>query len=382
MNKSLKNYAFAIVLLIIIFILITINFPDLNVIDNSDNIRKAAESVPQDLELRESSKDMSSLTSSVEEKPYILSCDPKKSKNLFEQLLEISDIYFLNSSIDEAEKRIALAKDYESRLTYILGGVYSGEFNVLDSLIELRNESTSSNLLDWNILNECSKTGKNQLCSNKLLNEIKTNLSANSAAWIAYGSIAIEAGNTEGIIESFQNIISAPNFNEYYSENVQLFDRVLEKHGASNSVLRYEQAFGKYAGASMPVYISTIVKFCRELSLEQSAIDLLCLEVGKRVATSSKSFVFESLGSTLQTTYYSKHNNKKAVEQVKHQQIKSRYYDRELKAKADTLSKYDMNLLAFAAQSVMEYGDIKANKVIIEEAIRLSSDKNYNPCQT
>jgi len=384
MNRK-RNHVFIILLLIIIFILVGWNFSHDNVdIESIGAAQKSEVKVLTSLEQDQPSQEFKNGNESSGKEVItdkILDC----GKEAFEEeqiklLKEFSDSKKLLSELKNKSS-------FSSKLAYIINNISTNANKAktteeireyLTPFQELINLPDNPKLAHLLRLSQCHLGGQGNQCSDKMISEAKENNSSNAALWFQIAIIESSKGNSEQLIEALRHVISAPNFDSYWSDNMYSYNKSLEEIGISNNSTRMLLTIGMDAASQIAPF-GKLLKFCSSQSPVNAEVAEICLAVGNRLFSSSKTFMHKSIGISLQKATYSALEDKINLKKVSDSPWQSDTYTDEF-FDALQLAVFDQELAGYWFSQLQTFGEVKTNELLIEEAIRLSSDPDYNPC--
>ncbi|WP_196138336.1 hypothetical protein [Aliikangiella sp. G2MR2-5] len=233
-------------------------------------------------------------------------------------------------------------------------------------------------LLYWEILKNCS-IELTPSCEDNLIAESLSAHKDNAKAWLLYSSLQIQKNDVVQVVESLKAFLSAPDYRDYLGEKLSLYSR------AMNDLSRYSEneigltVLGVHAANELPAY--QFANWCKENSSINVEFSELCLRVGERIAADSTSGIERVLGNNLQNDIYATLGNQEMANSYKNkaEEVLAAISGEDY-SKVFNLALYDHSLFQYWSQALINYGEIEAHALLVEEAVRRSSDPAYNPC--
>lgn len=299
---------------------------------------------------------------------FIISCESSKT---YEE--------HLNEFKNNAQNHLKSFKDStvkEHKLAYILSNTNAKELSRVESLKKFVDEFPQSKLGNWMLLTACGALESNR-CDDSLELDAITENGDNAALWFNIANLRAKRNDIEGVVGAIQEGLTAPHYNEYWSEQVALVENVLQ----DTTPLSYiERVIGAMEVAGGGIWHADVLDFCREHS---NRVDIAeaCLGLGEKLAKTSKTIILKIFGLAIQDSFYKAHNNDSELVALREQTDKlNEWLTGKSWAKANKLKLYDENLTRGWIEKVKSEGELAASEYVIEEALRLSRDNNYNPC--
>ncbi|HFB67044.1 MAG TPA: hypothetical protein ENJ60_16035 [Aeromonadales bacterium] len=314
-------------------------------------------------------------TLSTEEKIYILTCDEKDAENkkrVMEQFQK-TDLFG-----NESMQKFKQSQNENERLFYILNNQKITETERLLLLKDFVNQHVDNKLSQWRMIVSC--TSQISLCDERIEQSAIESDGNNAALWLNIAALRMEKKDREGSLVALEKSASLPFFNDYFSEEMSLYEQVAINNGYPD----YEEivlgSIGTYATTPI-AKMDEIVNLCEKKSKNQLEIANLCIRVGENIQHYGQSYFSHVLGLALLEKVFQAQGNTLELENIK---IKK---DNLMKnawsgnfAKAMELTLFDRQLLQDWYEAWKQQGEIYAQHYVIEEAIRLSKNPDYNPC--
>ena len=323
---------------------------------------------------------ISSQDEESEEEPYIIECKNDAPKWHDLDFTE-EESERLQSELNKQIELLRESEDLDDQLVYALSAKGLKTENIVKILKNILENEPNHELANWNLLNICvgHADSKNSICEKELAEDLIEANRHNAMVWLNVLTKKNANENIDETIHALSQIISAPVFEEYYSEHIDLYDRVMTRNNSMTSLQRSIAAIGFAAANPLPSF-ARLTRFCSTYSKERNDILTLCLQVGKRMSNSSRTTLTKAIGDSLQKTSYQILGDEESAVEVEKTHINNQIWGNEQLHKAINLQKYDSQLSEQWYRNLISYGEMKAFDILIEDAIRLSADENYNPC--
>lgn len=382
MPKKMKFFLILFLILALAFVLMQFKASSTVLVDNiSNELIKKSVNIPKNESKKKEVEALQTEPPNTNEtqESYIVVCEEfnqEDFQDIFEQ--EMEQFY---SDLEEFEEIIKDANDIDSQLISTLFLDTSEPDQVIKQLLEIVKVQPEHKLANWNILTFCASqlSTDNKNCSEQVINDAIESDSLNAPSWLNVAAIRIEQHDDTQAIQAMKHLISEPNFNEYYGAHIGLIDRVLEREGAMSRRQRNMASIGFAAAASLPSY-GSINKFCTDEGKNRGELALLCLSVGERMMNSGQTIITQVVGWHIKKFAYKNLKEVELLKEFEKEHPKYKYHENLHWKKANQLLNYDSELAELWFNNLITYGEIKAYDIVIEEAIRLSEDENYNPC--
>ncbi len=270
------------------------------------------------------------------------------------------------------------SRQSEDKLAYSIIDLDVGEEARLERLKDFINTHPDNKLANWSLIVECGAKVDN--CDISQENTAIATDPNNGALWLNIAILRAQNRDVEGTINALNHVVDAPLFNEYYGEHISLFEQALLSAGEENNTQTKVTAIGEtsaiYSGSYTP-----IVNFCRKNSKNRADIAQLCVNTGMRMVEKGNTYLSNKLGFWFEYLVYQNLGNKAASNE-----IKQKIYEFEAnennqnRHKAQNLMSHDEILFNFWYNQLKVSGERASFDALIEEAVRLSKFKDYNPC--
>lgn len=260
------------------------------------------------------------------------------------------------------------------------GSPFPAESN-LDALftgleIEPRNE-----LLLWNAMALCARTGEQDRCDDYNVPALATTVLGNNANfWFRLAAIRLDADDTDGAYTALRRSLDAPEYNEYFIEHVELFARGLAAFNNAPYNERVVAGFGLAAalhGAEGDVLLA-----CQEHAPTSSKWLAVCMTVGERMEVSGRTMMTEMLGLGLQKSMFEiAGDDQRARTAEMRINGRRRFLDEMLIIDEQlVVLSYDERVLESYIDTWKAFGERQAMLYLQRETHRLMNTPGYQPC--
>lgn len=387
-----KRITFLIIILItLLFVALLPNKNILEVDDNHSSLIANRKENKNTIDLTSVSTQKASVTSSNPEQDrnhnYIVECKKPPALTLSQiEAFNIPNNQTIMSRLSESEA-------FEPRLAFALALPLAmfgqGKFgqdpssdktkkdkiSLLESLL-LENKKTK--MLHYFLVSECIVSLEQQQCPEKVFNEAIVHSSDNAAFWLQMASHAANTNNESEVVYALKQLIAAPNHNEFWADTIDLFDASLEMAGVAHTESRLTMSIG-YAAALSLTSNPGLFKFCRENTSNRADLAQLCLDAGRKQLSGAKTFLGHSIGATLQKVVHEQLGQLEMARKIEETSNKlSRFSASEFRA--SQLMSFDAELQQFWLSKLRLFGESESFELVAKEAIRLSSNPDYDPC--
>ena len=317
---------------------------------------------------------------SIPSSPYIVTCDSfDEDKNASKELEEMSSEYenYLNSTKQLTEPlKYNLDSDSQLVRAFLLDD--SNGDKRIEILTNILNSDPDNKLANWDLLNICTAESSNK-CAKELLANARDIHHQNAAVWLTAINTAYNNSDNSMAQVALEQLIAAPIFNDYYSDYLVIAERVFRT--VENGELNEEQvaALPQLAVQSIPPIIG-ILEFCKSNTPENDHFSHLCLEAGKRMVFSSKTALSRMVGYAVQKSALTSMNNQTALAALEIKKEQAAYYNSLTWKKASSLLEHDSELYDQWFKNLVEFGENDAAEKLILDAVELSKDNSYRPC--
>lgn len=196
----------------------------------------------------------------------------------------------------------------------------------------------------------------------------------NGMLWLTLASIYIKENNSELADKALLNASYAKNFNGYYFETIKLHRNTIKKYAPEQ--INEQLIAGIGYAAALPLGYEQAFTYCK--ASESMSIQEVCLQIGQNMEQLGKTRVQEMLGSGLQKIYHDRKGNFDIS-----REIIAKHEDRvnfTVEMQAGNLLFYDNQLTEQWLSIAIENKEDNALAFLVQEAISLSKNPDYQPC--
>lgn len=307
---------------------------------------------------------------STDKKPndYIVDC-----RNISEQLENLYDnVAFSKEYIIE---KLSNSPNKSAQIASLITNIDDKEKRTANlekaQLLEPNNK-----IVNWHIALDCIN---NKQCDANKLAEVLEKDYNNSAIWLNIAITKINGGDMEGAFNALQESTIASEYNDYDGEQLKFFNQAVHEisNTAETSILGVTVLY-----ASMPTLaFEEIINYCKNNIENRSEILHVCTQIALKMRHQGKSLLSTLIGNKVLTDIYEITGDQEALAEAK--KFRERYKkwsESDNREKVGILLAFDPELNKQYLNLHKQFGEWKAFELVTEEAIRLSKDKNYNPC--
>jgi len=321
--------------------------------------------------------------------PYILSCDTDTDTEIGQDEIDTFYEEYDRYIIDLGAFKGALenSKELDSRLVYAMLVSESDPAKSVQLLTELIAINPQNELANWDLLNICTQNFemKSSGCNQKIMTQVIDSNQQNAPTWLAVMELRHKQNDRAGVIEALQQATTAPNYNEFYSDHLALFQRTLlksnmfEKSNILEKSMRMLTSMMYLASNSLPSF-NALIEFCKDSKKEKAYVAHNCLEAGKRMSHSAETILTNRMGYGLQKISYKNLNDRESLKKLEKKLSEESFNQTSLWKKANSLLTFDSDLRDVWFQNLLDYGEMKSYEMLIDDAIERSKNNDYNPC--
>lgn len=312
-------------------------------------------------------------------KQYIVQCkDPFSQygeKISEDQHLEVEEVFEKWSESDVFEQQFALALA-NSRAS-IARNNNSKKDSLLNSktLSDLANDYPNSTIANYFLVSSCLTSND---CDNATFQNATEQDPYNGALWKLIATQHAAQGKVEETLAALKKQITAANYKTYWGDTTHLYEQALLQIGMADFLPRQIMAIGFSAALAIPS-VQPIFNFCRQYTQPRADIAEACLKFGEKQFQEGDNLLEQSLGLSLQKLVYQQLGN---FDKAKELERDKRAFGKAMGylAMSHNLTVVDSELNKYWWENILLYGETKALELTFTEAVRLSSDPDYNPC--
>ena len=377
MNKKLVRVALGLFVAIIIAIYLAVNSSKTsNTNENNAELVAATTNINRhsDVVLKQESVAQEAKHTPPEkvlDSNYIAECDDHGGlASKVEKQFETTELDNLIPALEDSvyvESQVALA---------LISGNES-EKTLTDKFKELKGKHADNTLLSYDLLSLC--TSSDNKCERSVIDEGIALDSQNGAVWLLSVIYELNNNNIERATENLLEASYAPVYEEYWGEHFSVFESAFSQAGAGND-LATKVASLKYSESIPLPNFGPLVKFCKNTEGTKHNVLHACLSMGQRMSNSESTMLTYLIGLSLQESVYKKINDDAQIAQVS--KMRKEFN------KTQSLSKKAFSLVWQSSQRTSDWqfqlktsGELAATEYIVDEAIRLSADLKFDPCE-
>ena len=233
----------------------------------------------------------------------------------------------------------------------------------------------------WNFLATCSLHAEATVCADGIIERRAISVdSGNGQLWGKIAGYRLDRGDNASAYDALLKANTAPYFNGYFIEHVEMAERGFAAATDDPYVERVMRAIGIAAG--MSINVAVIFQGCEKQAMESAEWRQACLEYGKRLENDGRDLLQISIGISLQKIMYEISGDKRKIAEteLRYQHFKDTTSKLARSNDAQVLTLYDENVLADFIAEWSAHGELRAAQFVQEEVIRLSKQPGYDPC--
>lgn len=261
----------------------------------------------------------------------------------------------------------------ESKITY---GLLSFAQNPEQPqpLIALFSDYPNNRYLAHQTLLACA----NQVCDEQTIQSALTTDRNNGASWLAYASLIDPKQNPQQTLDAIINAANAQEYNEYRQQTYYFFDETLNQLNMNNDLLFFIGTESLLAATPSPSF-STINKICSNVTQDEVGLLDACINIGERLEQSQSTLLSTAIGIALQRKAYEVRNDQSEIAFLN---AKSQDFQKLLIQSSQAVQimlQSEQRTLNYL-QSLKNRNEVDAARYLVEQAITLSNDPNFDPC--
>jgi len=250
--------------------------------------------------------------------------------------------------------------------------------NRTTKLVDLIKASDKKSLVHYFLVAGCNENNNLELCDETIIPQALADDSSNGALWLEIASYEASRNNTDGFEFAVSQIIASPNYNEYWADSIEIFNDALTDAGVTHHGSRVIRSIG-FSAALTLFSTQGIFTACVNNSIQRPDIAQMCIDVGARMVSESKTWLSKVLGYALQKKVLIALGEETKADKIdKLLNANSLYSD--LETKTSSLMIFDQELNDYWFTNLKLFGETKAIELATIEAIRLSRNPDYDPC--
>lgn len=232
----------------------------------------------------------------------------------------------------------------------------------------------------WSFLASCSLHPEAAVCLDGSIEKRAILADGNNGQlWGEIAGYRFERGDTAGAYDALTKANTAPQFNRYFIEYVELFERGLAASTDASYLERSIAASG--IAAALVSKISPVLQGCKRQAAESAEWRQTCLEYGKRLENDGRSVLSTMFGTSLQKSMYeiSGDTTKIAEADFRYQLIMDTVAS--INSQGGFVLLFDEQVSADYMKEWSAHGEFRAMQFLQAEVLRLSQQPGYDPCK-
>lgn len=313
------------------------------------------------------------LSNKAEDEDYIITC---QNGYIDDIEVNINDLEIKQSAFYDYLEKSSIA---EHKLAYILFATHAHQTSQLELLQSYLKEYPNNILARMNLIGHCSSNIEHSACNQELFEQAGEIDGNNAGLWLQVANFYAAKGNKQETIKAINMANKANQFNDYYYQHLSLFMDVSKGTLDISDSLKAITGIGILAATQIP--IMAVTNFCTAIDTLTADEKQACLMLGEQMDIKGRNLLYNSVGIAIQSKIYQAEANEElsALVEARNSDLynpkKSRLHN-----KAGELMIADETLFQYWLSNAVNYGEVKAANMLIEEAILLSKNKHYNPC--
>ena len=233
----------------------------------------------------------------------------------------------------------------------------------------------------WNFLHACSLHLEETVCQDGSI-EKRAVLAdgSNGALWGRIAGYRFRRGDKMGAFDALLKANTAPQFNGYFIEHVEMGERSYAAATDSSYRERVMGAIGLAAGTVSNA--NGVYNLCKEHASESAEWLQLCIEYGKRLESDEGAILSALIGNAIQKTMYEMSGDakEKTAATLRHRLITDAMNSGN-SSDDQVLLLLDDKVLADYIAEWSAHGELRAMQFVKDEVVRLSQQPGYDPCK-
>lgn len=232
----------------------------------------------------------------------------------------------------------------------------------------------------WSFLASCSLHPEAAVCADGSIEKRAILADGNNGQlWGEIAGYRFERGDTAGAYDALTKANTAPQFNSYFIEYVELVERGLAASTDASYLERSIAASG--IAAALVSKISPVLQGCKQQAAESAEWRQTCLEYGKRLENDGRSVWSTMFGTSLQKKMYeiSGDTTKIAEANFRYQLIMDTVAS--INSQDGFVLLFDEQVSADYMKEWSAHGEFRAMQFLQAEVVRLSQQPGYDPCK-
>ena len=243
-------------------------------------------------------------------------------------------------------------------------------------LRQLKTKFSDNTLLSYDLLSSC--TVPESECDDSIFKNGVSLESQNGAVWLLSAINEINSNNIDAAISALLEASSTPYYEGYWGDHLALFQEVFNQSGVENSLPTQSDISSYIASVPLPNF-GPLVNFCKNIDADRADVLDACLNIGLRLSNGEGTSLTHLIGLSLRKVIYERYNDSAQVEQTAIERAKFMKIVSQSDA-ANALVWQSRQRTSDLIQRLKDFGEVAATEYIVEQAIRLSSDPDFDPC--
>ncbi|NKB33482.1 MAG: hypothetical protein GKR91_10330 [Pseudomonadales bacterium] len=264
----------------------------------------------------------------------------------------------------------------------VISSFRNSDVSSLETLSELSEHNQDNQFAAIQLLNAC-KESIHPSCNNEMVNHAIALDGENGATWALVAGFRYSNEDAYGALVALEAAVEAPDYDDYFQKGIQLVVNALPTAHDDLAIQMYINVINHGITLTVNSYSSLlpVVAMCSENVVENQRLVNACLSFGRRVEQQASSLLGSGMGHAIESTTYQALGDVAEV-QRREEEARRTQNDRFSgdSRLASNLLEYDAQLFRFWLDQLILSGEQAAMESLGEEARRLSSQWNYDPC--
>ena len=290
---------------------------------------------------------------------------------LFSSLEELNEFHVsVASALSESQ-------DAEHLLSSALFGI-DGKFSV-PTIREAVDRTPEDSRYRWHLLQACLSEHYEGDCDVRAIEREAIDMAGRSAhVWAAIATARERRGDLAGATEALRNAVGAPEYRNYFIEDVLMLERSLSVAADLDYTERMSHAFN--AVVQVGSIGSDLYEVCQNRTQDTSELIAACIQLAERIESSRTTIRDASFAIIVQKLAYESLGNLDKLSQVEgRQQLLNDRLQSEAKDQSLIIQTNPHVLADYTAEFATK-GEIAAMDFVEAETRRLLADPDYDPC--
>lgn len=248
----------------------------------------------------------------------------------------------------------------------------------IDQLAPLYNRYPESGLIASQLLTACSSNPGNVLCGENL-DQIAVNHFDNAAVLAALALYKYSTEDSFGAKTSLRSAARAPFYDDYWKDQI----RMLHDFNPANSNLALLSTvfyFFNYTDTTIGLRTQAyITSLCSEWSADDPLMVEACTDYGQKVIDESQTILGARLGYAIQEETQRSIGNQSRASELEQESRRFRYSIPSVDGLLSLMT-YDESLAEYWLQTLVSFGEIEAQEIMVSEVNRRMANPEYRPC--